>query len=411
MKKKIFLLSLLALLVVPAIIYANSDSFYLQEDEVYNANLYRAGTTLDIAGEVNGDVYLAGQSINISGHIRGDVIAAGEVIKIDGIVDGNIRVAGRDITIGADVKRSVTAVGQSIFINDDAKIGATVLTFGQNIEMRGSISGNLDAAGETIFITGDLTHTNLFDVDNLKLSDAAEIRGNLNYTSYQEADIAEGTTIGGIINYEQAKTSTAPIYNASFFWNKLLKLLRWFLIGLLLLWLVKGYTLEITAKMKDDPAKIILWGVLFFVVTPLVAIVLMISVIGIPLALMIMAIYVIALYIAKIFAALLVGQWVSKKFNWSFALPWQFLLGLVIYLILVSLPWIGGALVIIALWWGLGGMIRFKYEFFKGMKNGSDKEKYEEIKDAADEEVINIDEPVAVDDQDDEKNDEGQLNL
>ncbi len=411
MKKKVLLLSLLALLVVPAIIYANSDSFYLQEEEVYNANLYRAGTTLDIAGEVNGDVYLAGQSINISGHIMGDVIAAGEVIKISGIVDGNIRVAGRDITIGADVKRSLLAAGQTIFINDDARVGATALTFGQNIEMRGSISGNLDAAGETVFITGNLTHTNLWGVDNLKLSDTAEIRGNLNYTSYQEAEIGEGAIIGGLVNYEYEKAAAMPAYNTSFFWGKLLKLLSWLLIGLLLIWLVKGHTLEIKGKMEEDPIKVILWGVAFFIVTPLITFVLLISVIGIPLALMVLGMYIIALYIAKIFVALLIGQWLSAKLKWSIALPWQFLLGLVVYIILISLPWVGGAIAIIALWWGLGGLVKFKYDFFKGMKGGKDKEKYEEIKDVVEEEVINIDEPVLAENKDDEKKDDGQLDI
>lgn len=365
MKKVLLVFAVLLLFAVPVAIYANQDRFYLGEDEEYNANLYWTGEKLDIMGRVNGDIYAAGSKIVISGEVKGDIIAVAETIKITGTVDGNVRLAAKSVTIDGQVKRALTVLAETIYINDKASVGATALIFARNIEVRGDISGNLDGMAESIFISGKITHTNI-KVDDLVLSDTAEIRGNLNYKSVVEAEIPAGAIVRGEINYTVSKArDLSPYATATYYAGKFMKLISLFILGLALIMIMKKPSMQVARRMKEDPTKALLWGLIAFIVTPLLALVLFITIIGIPLALILVAVYVISLYVAKVLTALVIGRLLAKELKWKLPWPWVLLLGLVVYLILSSLPYIGGAFVLLAIWWGMGGIIQAKKEFLK----------------------------------------------
>lgn len=363
MRKVLLSLSVLLLLAIPVIIFANGANFFLAEGEEYNANIYWAGEQLIIDGDVNGDVIAAGNSIIINGNVNGDVLAAAENVRITGTIDGNIRIAAKKITIDGNVKRAVTIAGESIYLNDKSNIGATALMFARQIESRGNISGNLDGAVESLFISGKLTHTNI-KVDKLTISDTAEIRGNLNYESVIEAEIGEKAVIGGNINYIETKVKDYSRYdNAGYFVGRFIKLLSLFLLGLVLLSLVKRPTILVIKKMKEDPVKATLWGLTSFIVIPVLALALAITVIGLPIAIILVAAYIALLYIAHIYSALLIGRWTASKLSLKLTWPWALLLGLFILIVLVSLPFIGGLFFFIAIWWGLGGVMQVKKEY------------------------------------------------
>jgi len=364
MRKVLLSLSILLLLAIPVIIFANSANFFLSEGEEYNANIYWAGEQLIIDGDVNGDIIAAGNSIIINGNVNGDVLAAAENVRITGTIDGNIRIAAKKITVDGNIKRAVTIAGEAIYLNDKSNIGATALMFARQIESRGNISGNLDGATESLFISGKLTHTNI-KVDKLTISNTAEIRGNLNYESVIEAEIDENALIGGDINYTETKVKDFSRYdNAGYFVGRFIKLLSLFLLGLVLLSLVKRPTIFVIKKMKEDPIKAMLWGLVSFIVIPILALVFAITIIGLPIAIILVASYVVLLFIANIYSALLIGRWTAVKLNWKMIWPWALLLGLFILIVLVSLPFVGGLFFFVAIWWGLGGIVQVKKEYF-----------------------------------------------
>jgi cytoskeletal protein CcmA (bactofilin family) len=364
--KKLLLFSSLALILfmIPVAIYASHDRFYIAEDEEYNANLYWAGEELNIMGTVNGDVYAAGNQITISGDVKGDVIGAAESIKITGSVDGNVRIAAKSIVIDGEVKRALSAVGETIYINDKASVGATVLAAAKSIELRGDVAGNLDVAAESVFISGKVTHTNIHEVDSLVLSDTAEVRGNLNYKAVIEAEIGESAIIGGDVNYKKAVVRDFSRYKTtSFFASRFMGLLSLYLLGLILLSMFKKPTVLVIKKMKNDPMRTILWGLVAFIVIPILAVIFAITVIGLPITFILVATYVVMIYIAQVYAGLLMGRYIASKFKWKMTWPWALLLGLVIFVILKSLPFIGGLFFFIIVWWGIGGIMQVKKDY------------------------------------------------
>jgi len=363
MKKILLFAVALLLFVIPVAIYANNANYFLAEGEEYNANIYWAGEQLIIDGDVNGDIFAAGNSIIINGNVNGDILGAAETIRITGVIDGNVRLIAKKIIIDGQIKRGATIAGESIYFNEKSSIGATALAFARSIEMRGDISGNLDGAAESLFISGKLTHTNV-KVDKLVISEFAEIKGNLNYKAVIEAEIGEGAIIGGEINFTEGTIRDFSKYETpGFIFGLLMKFLSLFALGFVILSLVKRPTILVIRKMKEDPMKAILWGLVSFIVIPLLALAFAITIIGLPIAFVLIALYFVLLYFAYIYSGLLVGRWVAAKFKWKMTWPWALLLGLFILIVLVALPFIGGLFFFIAMWWGLGGIIQVKREY------------------------------------------------
>ncbi len=371
MKKILLSLALLLLLAIPFAIYASNNTFSLAEGEEYNANIYWAGERMVINGNVNGDIYVAAQEIEINGIVKGDILmAASESAIINGIVDGNVRgIAAEKISINGDIKRQLSIASQNIYINEDAKIGATAFMAGTNVEMRGSISGNLDGAAESLFVSGSLTHTNI-RVDKLIISDTADIRGNLNYSAVIEADIKEGATITGIVNFKEVEVRDWSKYDKpGFIVGKFLKLLSLFILGLVIVSVFKRPTVEIIKNMKEDPAKAVLWGMLTFFAIPLLAIAFAIAIVGLPLTAILICSYIVMLYVSTIYSALIIGRVVAGKFNWKMTWPWALLLGLVVLIVLVALPFIGGLFFFVAVWWGMGGIVQAMRDYLQPKKD------------------------------------------
>ncbi|MCR4280440.1 MAG: polymer-forming cytoskeletal protein [Candidatus Komeilibacteria bacterium] len=368
MKLKYLIPIFAVLVLVPTFVLAGQDkSFYLPAGESYNANLYEVGQSINIAGTVNGDVYAVGKEVNISGSVKGDVFVVASEVRISGQVDGNVRAVGRTITLNSVIKRAVALGGEKIYFNDQSSVGATAITFASHLEMRGNIAGNLDGAAQNALITGSLTHTNLY-TEELILTETAEIRGNLNYSSSREANIEAGATVNGEINRTVRVVSERPSDGSQLALRKLWQLLSLLLIGLIFIWLMPKRIAELSQPILVDPWRILLWGLAVFVLTPLAIIALMFTVIGIPLGIIILAAYGIMLYVARIFSAVAIGLWLARRFHWTMALSWVFLIGLVVYLVLTVIPFFGDIVALAAMWFGLGALARYKYQILQGWR-------------------------------------------
>ena len=100
------------------------------------------------------------------------------------------------------------------------------------------------------------------------------------------------------------------------------------------------------------------WGILALLLTPLIVIILLITIIGIPLSLILLALWLIALFVSKILVGILIGRsllnnfWLEKKDSLILAM----IIGIVITYLIFALPIIGFPVSLLAVLWGLGGI-------------------------------------------------------
>jgi cytoskeletal protein CcmA (bactofilin family) len=339
------------------------NSVYVAKDEIVSGNLYAAGGTITVDGTVSGDLIAAAQTINVNGRVEGDIIAAAQTIIINGEVGGNIRIAGNSLTLNGKVSRNVNAFGANIIFGADSRIGWDAYLAGANAEARGTIDGGLSGQAGQILISGKIGKDLNLKLGNggvnqqLTIAPETIINGDVIYASQNPANISDQASIAGKTqrNALSAENSNALL---SWIWKILFTIFSALTVGLVLVFIGKNITTKILDKMEESPLKALLPGLIIMFILPPIALVLLFTIIGIPLALLIAVWWLMATYVAKIFTAILVGRLiinnVFKKNDWP--LIYSLIFGVIICWLIFSIPFIGWLLALVAIWIGLGGI-------------------------------------------------------
>lgn len=369
MKTKIFtILAFLVLIFFPlaTLKAANTrtgNSIYIPNEEIINGNFYAVGEDITVDGAIGGDLIAASQTLTVNGRVEGDIIAVGQNIIINGSVGGNVRIIGDSLTINGAVNRNVNTIGNKITFGPDSKIGWDIYLIGASAEMRGTIDGSLSGQTGSALIAGKIgENVNLKlpkgnNNQKLTITAAAIINGDVAYTSNNAANISDKASIAGKVQQNVIETEETN-YLLLWFWRKLFAIFSALAVGLVLIFAGKNISDKILNKMADSPVKMLLPGLVVMLLLPPIALLLIFTLIGIPLALIISAWWITATYIAKIYTAIYVGQIILKKIikiNEP-SLLLAMVIGIVICWLLFAIPFIGWIIGLIAIWLGLGGI-------------------------------------------------------
>ena len=91
---------------------------------------------------------------------------------------------------------------------------------------------------------------------------------------------------------------------------------------------------------------------------PLVALVLMMAVIGLPLGLIVLFAYIVILYISKIFVGLAIGRHIAMYAKKEISSPyWHLVVGLIVIAFTTRLPLLGFVISLVVILAGLGALV------------------------------------------------------
>ena len=337
MKYKIFLticlsLSLLSLIQFTLPNYAQAARYYtddqsltIGQNEVIDDDLYLAAGNIEINGTINGDVVAAAGQIIINGKINGDLIIAGGQINLNGSVKDDVRVIGGDVTVKGT-------------IGDDLLAGAGTLT----IEKKAIVNGDLTLGAGQAMIGGQVGPVHA-GIGQITFESSAKVNGDLIYISDSQAVIRDGATITGKTTYHQPKKNDYNFQNA-FTASRLLGVLIFLIMAWLFYLSMPNKTKQLTHNWQDKFGINLLWGILFLIVTPIISLILMVTIIGIPLAIGLTFLYIALLYLGMIVGAIALGDWLLNMGKKDKQLPTNWLtvlVGVIILSLISSIPVIG----------------------------------------------------------------------
>lgn len=383
MSKKTYLSILLlavGLLMIPlagqALVVKSGDN--VNVNEVIDGNFFAAGSIIAIDGTVNGDVFVAGNTIIVSGIVNGDVFAVGSNIDVSGIVTGNVRFIGSSLNVRGQVERNVMAAGSSLMISNGASVGRHLSFSGASLVINGPVGGQLDAAGASVSLNSKVAGNVMLELGSegtVDLGDMAELQQNLTYRAAmgEQLTMSAGASVAGdtIFNEWQQpveKFESQTVFKKVFAWGKIINFLSLFILGLILIYLMPQPLDKVYSQMKKKFWPSLGRGLVVLIVTPVLAIILLFTVIGIPLALIMLAIYGIALYLTKAVVALAVGRLLSDSFKWQLHPAWCLLIGLIIISALGWIPVIGWLLCFVLMLWALGAFYKTKTSYLKELR-------------------------------------------
>lgn len=296
-----------------------------------NSTTFATGGNVELNGNIDGDLFIASQSVIINGEVTGSVFIISQDMVINGLVENNIYLVGAELKLNSETRGGAFLAGQNIYIENGAEIEKDTFIGGSEIYQNGIINRDLTTSSQLLSIGG-------------------KIGGDLNYTSENQAAFSDDSEVLGEVNWKEVEVEgPKPIISLGTLYSIVISVLSslaiWFFIRLIR----PSFWNNLAERVSNIPLKTLGFGAIALMVTPIVLVVLLITVIGVPLSFILLALYVILIYISKIIISRSIGYYFEKKFELSkiasFAI---FVLGLISLSFLGKIPilsWIFGLIV------------------------------------------------------------------
>jgi hypothetical protein len=327
------------------------------------SDLYAFGGGVDVGADVNGDLIAGGGLVTITHRVQGDLIVGAGSVMMGGLVEKGVRAAGGSVTIAGRVGRNVNVAGGSITIGPEAVVGGSAQLVGGEVRVAGVIGRKLRVAGAVVVLAGEVAGNVEVVAQEIEVLPTARIRGKLVYWSPRPARIDPQASISGRVTHNLpelpsriARTGTAlvTVSRTSFMAGLTVIAVALFLI-------FPRFTVLASRTVGSDPIKSLGMGLLLFAAIPVLAILSMITILGIPLGLLIFLGFSIALLLGFVLVAFYLGDVGAQAFMGRHARERAvrvvfLILALGILLLARQIPVIGAVLIVVTVILGLGAM-------------------------------------------------------
>jgi cytoskeletal protein CcmA (bactofilin family) len=338
----------------------------LRTGQVVNDDLYAAGGTVSIDGNVNGDVMVAGGTVIINGLIRDNLMVTGGNVTINTAIGKSVRVAAGNVVINAKIGKDLVAAGGTIDLSKRSTVQQDALVSGGTVNLNGNIGRKLQGTAGMMTIAGTVNGNSNLNVDQLTLVKGANLKGNLIYRSQNKAKIESGATVSGKTIHKQApakhRKTTPGERAANLLISFILSFVAAYIFGVVLLLLFPRRVGDIANTVTSAPWPSLGIGFLAFIVVPIAALILCLFIVTIPISLTIMLLYLLGLYLAKVFVGLSIGRWLFDRFKWGENDFLALFVGLLVLMLLALIPVIGWLVRFLYVLFGLGAAIISLYK-------------------------------------------------
>jgi len=389
------------------------DTVVIGADEVIEDDLYVGANRFTLDGTIKGDLIVFGTTIEINGTVEGDLIAAGQSVTVRGTVTDDARIAGMALTLDSEAQVSDDVVAAGFSIEDKgSSVGGDFIYFGYQALLAGEVADDLTVAANGLQLSGSVGGdvkaeigeaeegppptffmTFMRDVPampsvpmGLTVNEGARIGGKLDYTSISEWSVPAGAVASTITRHEpeievEEEVVVSPARRAAdWFLGHLRRLVTLLLVGLLMVWVVPGWTKRVAGALQAKPLPSLGWGVVaiaaFFlallvilIATIIVAVVLGVITLGglagtmvwtgiLTMALLAFFFSIVVTYVTKVVVSFLGGRLIlaSLKPDWAEGRIWPLVVGVVLFIIITAIPILGWLVKLVVVLLGLGAL-------------------------------------------------------
>ena len=392
------------------------DDVYIEAEHVVvdgtvNGVLIANANEVEINGTVNGDLISFAAHATVNGQVNGNLFLGGQVLTLNGAVEGSVFAAGNTLTLGpsAAVERNLLYAGYSLEMEPGSAVGRDMHVAGYQALLRGEIGRDASVEVSGLEIAGSVGRdvTAMVEKPNpdaprmfqllrwpgmpeeilpggLQVSESAQIEGTLTYKSpVEQADAIKSSAIGEVV-YEYVPGDEVELTFAmraqQWCTTRLREFLTLLVLGALVTWSMPTVLSRSANQARAKPLPAILWGFLIGIgglvaalalVLILVILMLLLAVItlgellitilvagGSAWVLVVTLFALIVSYGTKLVVAYLVGKPILTRLAPGAAekIFWPLLLGIVLYLLVRSIPCVGEIIWVITTLIGLGAL-------------------------------------------------------
>ena len=254
----------------------------------------------------------SGDTIEINSPIDDDLIASGGSMVVNAPVK-SITWLGGTLIVNQPVETNLVAAGGTVQVN--APVGTDLIAAGGNIDINDNVGGKVLAAGGSVTMNGN--------AENLVVAGGTFIQGKNSVIS-KDANIRTSgfTTLGTILgNLTVEKNNNDKIFSSKlqeivtklFIVAFIIHLIGLLILGIIIAKLLPGFFSEVISTGKNRPVVSFIAGMLGIIISFALFIVLIITIIGIPIAIFWILLVILGLILSTIMTGGTLGVWIYEK--------------------------------------------------------------------------------------------------
>lgn len=331
------------------------------QNERITDDLYLSAGTVSIAGTVDRDALIATGRANITGTIAGSVVLLSGRADIPGTVGGSLRIAGGTVEVGGDVGGDLVVLGGRVTIPSGGSIGGDLIVAGGVVDLRGTVAGDVRGLAISTTIAGVVQGDVMTESSRLSVPGSARITGDLRYLTAADASIASSVRIAGTTErVAQAPWEASGVGSGRAF-GPLLRTV-WALIAGVIIISLAPRLVDAIGRNGRAVLRAIGVGLLALIVVPIVTLLLIASMIGLPIGLIGIGAFIAILYLSQVFVGLAIGRFILPN-RWNDGSRGFHLLAMTIGVVILAalnfipLPFASAVIASAVTMWGLGAAL------------------------------------------------------
>lgn len=319
----LLLLSVGALLHAGPVLAETRVSGSVVVTEAVDDDFYAAGGKVRIESAIAGAAVLAAGSAEVSGDVEGDVMLAGGRITLDGGVGDDLRAAGGTVLISGFVTDQATIAGGTVELQSGSAIGGRTWIAANRVEMAGQVGDDLRIYADTAVISGKVVGNVEISAREIRVERDAVIGGDLVWRSEQPPTISEDAQILGEVRAagddasdgrESLLDEASGPFDAGRFAGGWALGIAIAAAALVLSWFAPGLVGRSATVFRAAPGRTLMLGAASLVLTPIMAFVLFMTLLGWLLGLVVLAGYVFGLMLSGLFGVLIIVRTLQDRF-------------------------------------------------------------------------------------------------
>jgi cytoskeletal protein CcmA (bactofilin family) len=322
-------------------------------------NLWAAGAVVAVRGAVKNDIGALGAELDVDAGAGRNLWAVGAIVSVAGQSVQNMYVAGGRVTIDAKVGGKLSAAGARVLVGRGTEVAGDTRLAGAEVVFAGSSRGAAEFAADTVQIDGRVAGNLRVRARSVSLGKGAIVDGDAIFETLDEPQIDVGATIRG------RQTVTMPMRHQvdrrSVFVTLGTAVLfgvgAGLVLGLILLIVARPFVERGIDAIRSAPVQSAFIGLGVFILVPLIASLIMVTIVGIPIGLLILLAFPLAVAIGLVLAALGLADRILNRdrlVRSGWARFVALLVGVVILALVGLVPVLGFVVGILALLVGLG---------------------------------------------------------
>lgn len=323
---------------------------------------YAAGRMLTLNQAVVGDLMAAGGQVSNGSSVGGSALLAGGQVQVSGPVAGNLYLGGGQVTLAGRVGHNARVAGGRIEFTAPSDVSGNLSVGGGEVVLKGRVGGYVMAGAGRLLIDGEVAGDVDARADEIALGPNARIGGRLLYASRAGLVRDPAAQVRGEVRRLDGPADWPPqdepamLTGSGWLWTLGLLVVAAVLVAALPNW-SKGVSVTWRERFLSD----LLLGFVLLVSVPAAAVLLLVTVVGIPLGLMTLAAYPVLLLTGYVVSGVALGLWGAQRYRsgWVDRAGGRIaaaVLGMLVLCLLTRIPWLGGMVLFLALLAGLGAL-------------------------------------------------------